>query len=148
MVVVEDEDEESVDEDAEGVSVENDTTEGSGNENDEAVTDENNTATEINDDSDEQNDLNECIEVILEIVRKLFGNTAVVEDDNSRLVNDDSVKDISWSVSVEPHSLPILEVVSSIVTTLQNCSCAGIATDKLLSGNTIRTISDKVRFAL
>ena len=148
MVVVEDEDEESVEVDVEGVSVGNNTTEGSGNENAETVTEENDSATEINDDNDEQNDLNECIEVILEIIRKLFGNTAVVEDDNSRIVSVDSVKDISWTVSVEPHSLPILEVVSSIVTTIQNCSCASIATDKLLSGNTIRTISDRVRFAL
>ena len=163
-MVVEDADNGSGDED--GVTEEDDNSEENSDaddaddeteENDAAVdindaddiTEDNDTAVEIgSNDSSDQNDLHECIEVIVKIIRELFGNTAVVEDDNSRLVNVDSVKDISWSVSVEPHSLPILEVVSSIVTTLQNCSCAGIAPDKLLSGNTIRTISDKVRFAL
>ena len=134
MVVVEDEDEGSGDEDVDDVSEGNDTAVG------------------ISDDSSDQNDLNECIEVIVEIIRKLFGNTAVVEEDNSRLVNVDKLKDeasdISWTVSVHPHSLPILEVVSSIVTTVQNCTCASIATDKLLSGNTIRRISDKVRYTM
>ena len=147
-MVVEDADNGSGDED--GVTEEDDNSEENSDADDaDDETEDNDTAVEIgSNDSSDQNDLHECIEVIVKIIRKLFGNTAVVEDDNSRLVNVDSVKDISWTVSVEPHSLPILEVVSSIVTTLQNCSCAGIATDKLLSGNTIRTISDKVRFAL
>ena len=159
-MVVEDADNGSGDED--GVTEEDDSSEENSDADDETeendaaveindaddVTEENDTAVEIGNDSSDQNDLHECIEVIVKIIRKLFGNTAVVEDTNSRIVSVDSVKDISWTVSVEPHSLPILEVVSSIVTTVQNCSCASIATDKLLSGNTIRTISDKVRFAL
>ena len=127
VVVVEDADNGSGDED--GVTEEDDNSEEINDADD--VTEENDTAVEIGNDSSDQNDLHECIEVIVKIIRKLFGNTAVVEDTNSRIVSVDSVKDISWTVSVEPHSLPILEVVSSIVTTIQNCSCASIDTNKL-----------------
>ena len=107
---------------------------------------EENSEADNSDDSSDQNEINDCIEAVVKLIKKIFGNSVVVENDikrqqDSRLVNLDKPKDdIGFSVSFgyQPHDISGL--VSHKVETVQNCSCA----DKLTSNTTMRLIAGRV----
>eukprot|EP00091_Calanus_sinicus_P007919 TRINITY_DN19284_c0_g1_i1.p1 TRINITY_DN19284_c0_g1~~TRINITY_DN19284_c0_g1_i1.p1 ORF type:complete len:154 (-),score=41.14 TRINITY_DN19284_c0_g1_i1:132-569(-) len=96
-----------------------------------------------------------CVEPVVKVIGKLFGNRVVIEDENEangkrrrkyQLKTEDDKTSFGFTVSFDTLDISDLaERVRTAVGAVEGCACGHLTEDKVFTSSDIRLIRNKVR---